>query len=104
MKTLIRQLSRSDEAGLLFESLAGTREPFAQLDETLEALLAEHGQFTLPQLAEVLSKLREQTGLLTELLPVLGELADLPEPFSHALAPCSGAAQSIRVRYRAEEL
>jgi len=33
----------------------------------------------------VLAKLREQTGVLAELSPILGEPADLPEGFSHAL-------------------
>ena len=47
--------------------------------------MAEHGQFDFPELSTVLSKLREQTGTLGELSPILAELAELPESFSHAL-------------------
>ncbi|HWI57884.1 MAG TPA: DEAD/DEAH box helicase, partial [Bacillota bacterium] len=52
---------------------------------TLRALLAAHQQFDFPALAGVLEDLRAQSGLLAELLPVLEEFTELPEPLSHAL-------------------
>jgi predicted DNA-binding WGR domain protein len=85
VKALIGQPTRSDEAGQLIEQLARIREPFIQLDATLESLLAEHRQFDLGDLADLLGQLREQTGQLTELQPVLRDFATLPEPMSHAL-------------------
>jgi AAA domain/REase_MTES_1575/Protein of unknown function (DUF4011) len=85
VKNLIRQLAGSDEAGPLFEELASIREQFIELDETLQFLLAEFQQFKLEELPEVLGQLREQTGLLADLLPALGEIANLPDSFSHAL-------------------
>jgi AAA domain/REase_MTES_1575/Protein of unknown function (DUF4011) len=109
VKNLIRQLAGSDEAGSLFASLAKIREQFLDLDEALHFLLAEHQQFNLAELAEVLGQLREQTGLLPELLPALGEIANLPESFSHALRHAAvpldefeGAAgqKSVKLVYR----
>lgn len=85
VKALIQQLARSAEAGALLESLADIHERFTELDATLHSFLAEHEQFDLPGLTQVLSKLRGQTGTLAELAAVLGELVELPEPFSHAL-------------------
>jgi hypothetical protein len=85
VKALIQQLMQADDSVSLVESLAGIQERFAQLDGTLQVLLAEHQQFDFPELTEVLGQLREQTGVLAELLPVLGEFTELPEPFSHAL-------------------
>jgi len=84
-RALIRQLLQSDEAASLTESLGGIHEQLAKLDETLRFLLARHRQFDFPQLGEVLGKLREQTGTLAELLPVLRDLAELPEGFNHAV-------------------
>ena len=78
-------MSKSDDAGLLIENLVGIQEQFGQLDVTLRSLLAEHEQFDFPELADVLSKLREQTGTLAELSPILADLAELPELFTHAL-------------------
>lgn len=85
VKALIEQLVESDEAAALVENLAGLAVQFAHLNETLQFLLAEHEQFDFPELADVLGKLREQTGALAELLPVLGDFMELPEPFAHAL-------------------
>jgi predicted DNA-binding WGR domain protein len=85
VKALIQQLTPSAEAGALVESLVGISERFAELDAILSSLLAEHAQFDFPKLTQVLAKLREQTALLAELSPLLGELLDLPERFSHAL-------------------
>ena len=85
VKNLIRQLAGSDDAGSRFEGLARVREEFLDLDEALHFLLAEHEQFKLPELAEVIGQLRDRTGLLADLLPALGEIANLPESFGHAL-------------------
>ncbi len=85
VKALVQQLAQSAEAATLVENLAGIQERFTELDTTLRALLAERQQFDFPGLAQVLAKLREQTAVLAELSPVLGELVDLPETFSHAL-------------------
>jgi len=85
VKALIQQLTQSSEAGSLIENLVGISERFSELDTILRSLLAEHEQFDLPELAQVLASLREQTSLLSELSPLLGELVELPEPVSNAL-------------------
>jgi hypothetical protein len=89
VKALLRQSTHSDEAGPLFEKLAGLHERFMELDQALRGLLAEHQQLKLAEAQEVLTQLREQTGLLHELLPILSEFSSLPEPFSHALRHAS---------------
>jgi predicted DNA-binding WGR domain protein len=85
VKALVKQLADSAEAGALIENLTGIHERFGKLDQTLRSLLAEHEQFDFPELAEVLAKLREQTGVLAELSPILGDLVELPEALNHAL-------------------
>jgi predicted DNA-binding WGR domain protein len=85
VKSLIRHATGSGEAAQLIDNLGRIRERFIQLKETLGFLLAEYRQFDLPELAEVLGQLRDQTGQLTELLPVLREFIGLPEPMSHSL-------------------
>lgn len=85
VKALVEQLAASDDARSLVDNLIGIHERFAELDGTLRSLLAEHEQFDFPELAQVLAKLREQIGVLAELSPILGELVELPESFSHAL-------------------
>ena len=85
IKALLKLLAESEEAGGLMENLAGIHDRFTALDQTLAATLAEHEQFEFPELADVLGKLRERTGALAELSPILGELADLPDNFTHAL-------------------
>jgi predicted DNA-binding WGR domain protein len=82
---LIQQVASSSEAGALIETLADIHERFTKLDDTLSTLLIEHQQFDFSELAQVLAKLREQTGVLVELSPILRELVALPESFSHAL-------------------
>ncbi len=67
------------------ENLVGIHERFTELDTALRSLLAEHEQFDFPELTQVLAKLREQTGVLAELFPILSELVELPEPLRHAL-------------------
>jgi hypothetical protein len=85
VKALIQQLAGSADASALIETLVGIHERFIELDTTLRSLLVEHTLFDFPKLTQVLAKLREQTSLLAELSPILSELADLPESFSHAL-------------------
>jgi predicted DNA-binding WGR domain protein len=85
IKGLIQQLSKSDEASALVENLATIHKRLNELDTTLRSLLAEHQAFDFPQLTQVLAKLREQTGVLPELCPILSELIELPESFGNAL-------------------
>ncbi|MGN6553594.1 MAG: DUF4011 domain-containing protein, partial [Verrucomicrobiota bacterium] len=85
IKALLKLLAESNEAGTLINNLAGIHDRFTALDETLSSVLAEHEQFEFSELADVLGKLREQTGTLAELSPILGEVADLPETFTYAL-------------------
>jgi superfamily I DNA and/or RNA helicase/predicted DNA-binding WGR domain protein len=85
VKALIQQLAKSSDGGSLIENLAGISERFSELDTILRSLLAEHEQFDFPELAQVLANLREQTGLLVELSPLLSDFVELPEPFSNAL-------------------
>ncbi len=85
VKALLQKLAESEDAAALTQNLTAIHQSFAGLDATLGVLLAEHVRFDFPELAQVLAALREQTGLLAELLPILGELVDLPESFNHAL-------------------
>jgi predicted DNA-binding WGR domain protein len=85
VKALIQQLAKSSDGGSLIENLAGISERFSEVDGILRSLLAEHQQFDFPELAQVLASLREQTGLLVELSPLLADLVELPEPFGNAL-------------------
>lgn len=85
VKALLDLLVKSDEAAALIENLVAIQQKFSELDATLGAALAEHEQFEFPELADVLGKLREQTGNLAELTPILVDLAELPEIFTYAL-------------------
>ncbi|HEV2692565.1 MAG TPA: AAA domain-containing protein [Verrucomicrobiae bacterium] len=85
VKALVQQLAQSVEAGALIGSLADIHARFGELDAVLRSLLAEHVQFDFPQIAQVLVTLREQTGTLAELSPILGELLEMPDLFRHAL-------------------
>ena len=85
VKALIRHKARAGDARPILESLGEIHETFLELDRALQFLLAEHRQFRLHELRTTLGQLRKQTGMLTELLPLLGEIASLPESFSHAL-------------------
>lgn len=85
IKALLKLLAESSEAVALVENLAGIHDRFSALDQALEATLAEYEQFEFSELAQVLTQLREQTGALAELSPILSELAELPEGFGHAL-------------------
>ena len=88
VKALLEQLSRSAESSALVETLAGIDVRFAELDTVLRSLLAEHGQFDLAELAQVLAALREQTGTLAELSPILSEMGEMPDAFGYALRHC----------------
>jgi len=85
VKALVKQLAQSAEAGALIETLVDIHARFAELDGVLQSLLAEYVQFDFPQLTQVLTALREQTGTLAELSPILGELAEMPDELRHAL-------------------
>ncbi len=85
VKAVIRHQSRPDDARPILESLGEIHGTFFELDRALQFLLAEHRQFSLHELSSTLRQLREQTGMLSELLPLLGEITSLPESFSHAL-------------------
>ncbi len=76
----------SDEAGSeLVRSLAALHGEFARLQETLAALLAEFDSFDFPALTTALDSLRAETATLPELLPVLTDLAEVPEAFRRAV-------------------
>ena len=85
VKALIQQLTNSSDASSLIQNLVDINAQFSELDATLRSILTEHEQFDFPELGHVLSTLREQTGLLVELSPLLSELAELPEPLTNAL-------------------
>lgn len=85
IKALLKVFAESPEAATLIENLSGVHDRFTALDSTLGEALAEYEQFEFPELAEVLSQLRGQTGTLAELTPMLTELAALPEAVTHAL-------------------
>lgn len=84
VKALLEVLSNSDQASLI-STLAGIHDRFAALDETLRVTLADYEQFEFRELGQVLDKLREQTGTLAELSPILNEIANLPDPLTYAL-------------------
>lgn len=85
VRALLKVLAESADAGTLIDNLSGIHDRFSALDSTLSAALAEYEQFEFPELAEVLGKLREQAGTLAELSPVLAEVTELPDSFTHAL-------------------
>ena len=111
VKALVKQLAGSAEAASLIDSLVDIHTRFAELDTVLRSLLAEHVEFGFPEIAKVLATLREQTGTLAELSPILGELLEMPELFRHALrhaeVPLPGfeaaiGNKSMNVVYRAD--
>jgi predicted DNA-binding WGR domain protein len=85
VRALIAEFTRHSDAPQLIRNLAGIHAQFTELNDTLQALLAEHRGFDFPTLTETLAGLREQTSFLPELLPVLSELAELPDQVAHAL-------------------
>ncbi len=85
VQALLKTLGESAEAGALIENLAGISDRFSALDSTLSAALSGYEQLEFPELSELLAKLRDRTGTLAELAPVLAEVAELPDSFTHAL-------------------
>ncbi len=85
IKALLKLLVESSDAASLIETLAGIHDRFTALDSVLAAALAEYEGFEFGELADVLGQLRGQTGTLAELSPILAELAELPDSFTHAL-------------------
>ncbi len=84
-ETNTQGFSKSNAATDVILNLAGIQERFTQLDATLQFTLAEHQTFDFPELSVALAKLRDQSGTLAELLPILSDLADLPDALMHAL-------------------
>jgi thymidylate kinase len=66
-------------------SLAETQSRFDELIRLLAFVLTEYQRFDFPRLTQTLGELREELGALPDLLPILGEVAELPESLSHAL-------------------
>lgn len=85
VQALLRQVAQSTDAGALFENLANIHSRFSDLDRTLQSLLTGHDGFDFAALKETLVQLREQTGTLAELSPILNDLAELPPSFGNAL-------------------
>ncbi len=84
IKALLKLVPESNQSSLI-DALAGIHDRFTAFDETLSVTLAEYEQFEFRELGQVLGKLREQTGTLAELSPILVEIADLPDPLTYAL-------------------
>ena len=79
------QLVNSADACSLVLTLADIHGRFAELDQTLASLFAEHGQFDFPELTETLAALRGELAILPELMPLLIDFAQLPERFARSL-------------------
>ncbi len=78
-------LIESDEGASVVERLHALAPRFGELITVLEALLADFRQSDLARLGEAVRDLREEADALPELLPLLGELAEAPPAFAHAL-------------------
>ena len=85
VKSLLDLLSKSDQAATLVENLSRIHERFTTLDATLNETLAEYDELEFSQLAETFSQLREEADSLAELSPILAEMCELPDFFTHAL-------------------
>lgn len=85
VRSLVDRLADADDASELVIGLARIHPRFDRLTATLDFLLAESRRFTLQTLEEVIGGLREQTRALPDLLPVLAEVADLPDAFAQAV-------------------
>lgn len=84
-ETETKGLSKSNAAANVILNLAAIQVQFRNLDATLQFTLAEHQTFNFPELSVALAKLRDQSGTLAELLPILSDLAELPDALTHAL-------------------
>ena len=85
VRRFVQRLTDTAGARDLVTSLADVQGPFASLIGHLDFLLAEYRPSTLSTLTATLDELRGQKRALPDLLPVLGEVADLPQPLAHAL-------------------
>jgi len=85
IKAMVQQLSRAEAAPELFKGLADIHPRFAEFDATLRFLLCGHEKLDFAGLTDVLGQLREQSATLAELAPILADLAEVPDRFSHAL-------------------
>jgi predicted DNA-binding WGR domain protein/MoxR-like ATPase len=85
IRALAGRLAAGGEAKELVQNLSEIHARFAKLTATLRFLLAEHQRFDFAGLTAALNQLREQAGILPDLLPLLSELAEAPAPLGHAL-------------------
>jgi len=77
-------LSASDGPRLV-ERLNALDAPFNELKTELSGLLSDYERFSLPVLGEAVRDMGEESDALTELLPALTEVAELPPGFARAL-------------------
>jgi predicted DNA-binding WGR domain protein len=82
---LARRLVGESDGAELVRSLAAIHTSFEKLHESLATLLAGHEQFDFPSLTTALDQLRGAADVLPELLPVLADVAALPDDFARAL-------------------
>jgi predicted DNA-binding WGR domain protein len=61
----------------------------------LALLLIEHHTLSFAQLNETISAIRQESGSLPDLLPILSELSGLPEAFSNALRTLPFSAEQL---------
>jgi predicted DNA-binding WGR domain protein len=82
----LRSLLLESSAGAgVVERLHALAPRLAELVGVLETLLADFRRYDLAKLGEAVRELREEADALPELLPLLGELAETPPQFAHAL-------------------
>jgi len=75
----------SGEGAAVIERLNALAPHCTELISVLEALLADFDRYDLSRLGEAVRDLREEADALPDLLPLLGELAETPPAFAHAL-------------------
>jgi predicted DNA-binding WGR domain protein len=85
VKALVQQLADSKQASEVIENLARLQDDITRLDTILQSLLAGHQEYDFAEISGILALLREQSGALAELSPLLVELMDVPETLDHAL-------------------
>jgi len=85
IRALCRQLLAGSEGRDVVANLCTLQPDFQSLSQALAALFTEHESMNFAELNETVAALRNETGALPELLPILAELTELPSDFSHAL-------------------
>jgi predicted DNA-binding WGR domain protein len=85
VRALTHNLLESVQPQEVVANLSEIHAQFAELNQVLKGLLAEHHEFDFPTLSKTLGELQAETNTLPELLPVLCEMMELPEAFSRAL-------------------